>query len=100
VNLDKRVGFRSSNATCYPAGSALAVQVGEPAQRSGSPTYKYHKCLTEHDISPKRYANRELARKNLGDRTLPIADLQIAIFIFINHGERGSRTVNVLPSPG
>jgi hypothetical protein len=48
----------------------------------------------------KRYANRELARKNLGDRTLPIADLQITTFIFINHGERGSRTVNVLPSPG
>ncbi|BAY29433.1 hypothetical protein NIES2107_12760 [Nostoc carneum NIES-2107] len=24
-------------AICYPAGSALAIQAGEPVQRSGSP---------------------------------------------------------------
>ncbi|MCC5653258.1 hypothetical protein LC609_26370 [Nostoc sp. XA013] len=27
--------FSLCRASCYPAGSALAVQVGEPAQRTG-----------------------------------------------------------------
>ncbi|MFN6570377.1 hypothetical protein [Dendronalium sp. ChiSLP03b] len=31
------VAHGGNHATCYPAGSALAVQVGRAAQRSGSP---------------------------------------------------------------
>ncbi len=58
MNLDQRVGFRSSNATCFSQGETLrvaclraGVQVGKPQGRSGSPTYRYHKYLTKPDIT-------------------------------------------------
>ncbi|MEH2376987.1 hypothetical protein [Nostoc sp.] len=57
MNKDQMLGYsggsklHSSKITCFSLlYETLREQVGKQQERSGSPTYRYYKCLTEADI--------------------------------------------------